>query len=67
LIRLRITAPSEGAQAAFDDVVGPLHSRFISNLFENRSLIAARDFLIPKLMSGEIRVREAEKAVEAAQ
>jgi type I restriction enzyme S subunit len=67
LIRLRITVPSEGAQAAFDDVVGPLHSRFTSNLFEIRSLIATRDFLLPKLMSGEIRVRDAEKAIEAAQ
>lgn len=65
LIRLKITAPSEGAQAAFDDVVGPLHARFTSNLFENQTLIAIRDFLLPKLMSGEIRVREAEKVVEA--
>jgi type I restriction enzyme S subunit len=67
LIRLRITVPSEGAQAAFDDVVGPLHSHFTSNLFESRFLIATRDFLLPKLMSGEIRVRDAEKAIEAAQ
>lgn len=67
LIRLRITVPGEGVQAAFDDIVGPLHSHFTNNLFENRSLIATRDFLLPKLMSGEIRVRDAEKAVEAAQ
>lgn len=65
LIRLKITAPGEGAQAAFDDVAGPLHARFTSNLFENQSLIATRDFLLPKLMSGEVRVKDAEMAVEA--
>jgi type I restriction enzyme S subunit len=66
LIRLKITAPSEGAQAAFDDVVGPLHARFTSNLFENQSLIATRDFLLPKLMSGEVRVKDAEKIIGEA-
>jgi type I restriction enzyme S subunit len=61
LMRLKIMAPSEGVQAAFEEVVGPLHARFTSNLFENQSLTATRDFLLPKLMSGEIRVEEAEK------
>ena len=31
-----------------------------------RTLAATRDLLLPKLMSGEIRLREAEKAVEDA-
>jgi type I restriction enzyme S subunit len=34
---------------------------------ENQSLSAIRDLLLPKLMSGEIRLREAEEIVEAAQ
>jgi type I restriction enzyme S subunit len=66
LIRLKITAPGEGAQLAFDELVGPLHSRFISNLFENQSLAATRDFLAPRLMSGEVRVKDAEKIVGEA-
>jgi type I restriction enzyme S subunit len=33
---------------------------------ENANLADLRDVLLPKLMSGEIRVRDAEKAVEEA-
>jgi type I restriction enzyme S subunit len=39
---------------------------FIQAHGESRSLAAIRDTLLPRLMSGEIRVREAEKAVEEA-
>jgi type I restriction enzyme, S subunit len=31
---------------------------------ESRTLAQTRDLLLPKLMSGEIRVREAERMVE---
>jgi type I restriction enzyme, S subunit len=31
---------------------------------ENRSLQELRDTLLPKLMSGEIRLRDAEKVIE---
>jgi type I restriction enzyme S subunit len=50
---------------AFDELVTPLFDRIASNEKENRTLAATRDLLLPKLMSGEIRVREAENAVEA--
>lgn len=60
LIRLKITAPSKDVQTAFDEIIGPPHSRFTNNLFENQALIATRDFLLSKLMSGEIRVKDAE-------
>jgi type I restriction enzyme S subunit len=66
LIRLKISAPSREVAAAFDDIVGPLHARFTSNLFENRSLVAIRDYLLPKLMSGEVRLKDAEKLVREA-
>ena len=39
--------------------------RAVSNALESRTLAQTRDLLLPKLMSGEIRLREAEKAVEA--
>ena len=34
-------------------------------LIENQTLAATRDALLPQLMSGKLRVRDAEKAVEA--
>jgi type I restriction enzyme S subunit len=36
--------------------VGPLFERWISNLHQFRTLAALRDALLPKLLSGELRV-----------
>jgi type I restriction enzyme S subunit len=46
------------------NAAGPLRQRQWASLVENRSLAALRDALLPKLMSGELRVRDAEKQVE---
>ena len=50
---------------AADELIAPLFNRQIANDLKSRTLVATRDFLLPKLMSGEIRVHEGEKAVEA--
>jgi type I restriction enzyme S subunit len=50
--------------AAFDNSTQPLFLRADSNRSESRTLAALRDTLLPKLLSGEIRVAEAEKIVE---
>jgi type I restriction enzyme S subunit len=50
---------------AADRLIAPLFDRQIANDLESRTLAATRDLLLPKLMSGEVRVRDAEKAVEA--
>jgi type I restriction enzyme, S subunit len=44
----------------FQKQVEPLHRRMVSNLNESRALAALRDALLPKLLSGELRVRLAE-------
>jgi type I restriction enzyme S subunit len=51
---------------AADGVIAPLFERCIANDLEARTLAQTRDLLLPKLMSGEIRVREAERALETA-
>jgi len=38
--------------------------RIAANEAESRTLAAIRDALLPKLIAGEIRVRDAEKAVD---
>jgi type I restriction enzyme S subunit len=40
-------------------------ARIAANDRESRSLANLRDMLLPKLLSGEIRVKEAEKLAEA--
>lgn len=46
--------------------IEPLVKLTIKNELEIRTLAQTRDLLLPKLMSGEIRLRDAEKMAEAA-
>jgi type I restriction enzyme S subunit len=57
--------PGENLCRAFSDLVDALFARIRSNEAESKTLAQLRDLLLPKLMSGEIRLKEAEKAVEA--
>jgi len=50
----------------FSTVCRPLINRIEANKREARTLAATRDLLLPKLMSGEIRVKDAERIAEAA-
>jgi type I restriction enzyme S subunit len=65
LSRLQVVAPAHPIELEFDQIVRPILDRLRAALFENRDLAALRHALLPRLMSGEIRVREIEKAVEA--
>lgn len=51
---------------AFEALVGPIFGRILTNLHESRTLAALRDTLLPKLISGELRVKDAERLVAAA-
>jgi type I restriction enzyme S subunit len=52
----RIALPSAPTLREFDDLVRTLYAQIISLTHESRTLAAARDALLPKLISGEIRV-----------
>lgn len=58
--------PPTGLVSAFDDMGYPLFQRRRSNEIEITTLAATCDLLLPKLMSGEIRITEAAKIAEAA-
>jgi type I restriction enzyme S subunit len=45
----------------FEGVARPLWDKINANLQQNESLIAVRDALLPKLLSGELRVNEADR------
>jgi len=53
--------------SAFSKITGPLLDRIELNRSESRTLAALRDLLLPKLMSGEIRVKDAEKLIDQAE
>ena len=58
--------PTPQIAEAFGRSVDSMLDRIKTNLQENETLAQIRDLLLPKLMSGEIRLRDAEKIVEAA-
>jgi type I restriction enzyme, S subunit len=61
---LPVVCPSADRLERFDDRVFPLIDRALSSASESKALSQLRDVLLPRLMSGEIRVRNAEKVVE---
>ena len=65
LSRYELVVPTDDrVWAALGDLANPLMNGVIANARESRTLAQTRDFLLPKLMSREIRLQEAEKAVE---
>ena len=66
LLKREVLHGDQIAFTAFESLVFPMMTRWISNRAESRTLAQTRDLLLPKLMSGEIRVRDAEPLVEAA-
>ena len=48
---------------AFEGSIGLLTTRIVSNIRECKALSQSRDLLLPKLMSGEIRVGDTDKIV----
>jgi type I restriction enzyme, S subunit len=57
------TMPAQALAVQFGVTVDPLMARVLANVQESRTLAATRDLLLPKLMSGELRVKDAECAV----
>ena len=57
--------PPEEFTKRFADIVRPLVSRIQKNEEESRTLAALRDALLPKLLSGELRVPAASGSMEA--
>jgi type I restriction enzyme S subunit len=62
---LPVVVPPPNVLAEFTKQVEPLHRRVVSNLHESRTLAALRGALLPKLLSGELRVPAAAILLEA--
>ncbi|WP_416441265.1 restriction endonuclease subunit S [Leeuwenhoekiella sp. A16] len=63
---LLIKIPVPRIEAIMDEVLEQFYSIsriIISNNFENQTLTQLRDTLLPKLISGEVRVKDAEKTL----
>lgn len=61
-----VVAPADSDVARLNGELGPLWDRALVAEQETLALEELRDTLLPKLMSGELRVQDAEKIVEEA-
>jgi type I restriction enzyme S subunit len=59
-----VPIPPEEELAVWFKVAEPMYQLIVTKEVENGKLIEVRDTLLPKLLSGELRVRDAESLVE---
>jgi type I restriction enzyme S subunit len=64
LARYLLVVPSDDVAKAFGALVEPWFRKASASERESRTLAALRDALLPKLIRGEIRVRDAERFLE---
>jgi type I restriction enzyme S subunit len=61
-----IVIPPQPLAESFNEVICPLADKIIRNIHQSHTLASIRDTLLPKLLSGEIRVKDAERFAERA-
>lgn len=66
LKELDIIIPSELIVENFSKQANPIHDKILENQVENQTLTQLRDTLLPKLISGQVRLKEFEVQIETA-
>lgn len=56
ILNLDFIIPDDITLKHFEALVNPIRAKFSENIIENKKLVSIRDSLLPKLMSGKIRV-----------
>ena len=56
IARFEVALPPDSFAAEFTDLIRPMIDRIIANIHESRTLAELREALLPKLLSGELRV-----------
>jgi type I restriction enzyme, S subunit len=64
MARYPIVIPPRAVAQVFTRRIRPVIARIVAGIHESRSLAALRDALLPELISGELRLREAERLIE---
>jgi len=59
-----VVTPPFSLAKAFDELIQPFMERIVENVHEGRSLTAIRDALLPRLISGDLRVPDASRSIE---
>lgn len=61
-----VMIPPEPLLSEFNKLARPLFDRWVAAISESKVLANVRDSLLPKLISGELRIKDAERLVEAS-
>ena len=56
IARFEVALPPDSLAAEFTATIRPMIDRIIANIHESRTLAELRDALLPKLLSGEVRI-----------
>jgi len=64
MARYELALPPEPVAPSFTELMQPTVDRIVEAIHESRTLAALRDTLLLKLISGELRVKNAERIVE---
>ncbi len=67
MAKYELALPTQPIAQAYDAAIEPLLKQVIASIHENRRLSKLRDYLLPKLISGDIRIPDAEKLVGTTQ
>jgi len=63
---ISIILPDETVSKNFETAVSPFYKMIRENIFQNQKLTELRDWLLPMLMNGQVKVGEAEEIVRMA-
>jgi type I restriction enzyme S subunit len=66
MARYGLALPSDDIATAYTESIRSLVERVLASIHESRTLAVVRDALVPKLISGELRVRDAERIAGAS-
>lgn len=61
-----ISLPAENDRKGLTSTLNALHAKITHTAEENRALTALRDTLLPQLVTGKLRIKDAERVVEDA-
>lgn len=62
----KVVVGSDAVLGSANDILSPLIERIVSNALQAQTLSTLRDTLLPRLISGQLRLPEAQAATEAA-
>jgi type I restriction enzyme S subunit len=64
LKRMQFVKPSVEVITCFDSVMSPIHQRILANERQATTLLTLRDIVLPRLISGQLRLPELDTAME---